>query len=252
MTGSALATTAVLLTAAASLVSCSESSSRSTHSASPPATASRTGSPPGSPIASPSGPSPLSSPTPVSDAVERTVPHATVSHGHPRTARLSIPALGLHDLAVVPYPGKTDDARGTRIQDGGVAASPNGPLGGVGPGGLGNYQVTAHRTSSTQAFRMLPSLRVGQRAVVVSGGFRYIYEIRGTRETSFRSPRSLAEQRAAVPGRPGAPPRRAFLTLSTCATLEDHAQGNYWADEFKNPEHRIDKIGVLARTVVAG
>ena len=101
-------------------------------------------------------PFPLSSPTPVSDAVETTVPRATVSDGQPRTARLSIPALGLHDLAVVPYPGKTDDARGTRIQDGGVAASPHGPHGGVGPGGLGNYQVTAHRTSSTQAFRMLP------------------------------------------------------------------------------------------------
>jgi hypothetical protein len=30
------------------------------------------------------------------------------------------------------------------------------------------------------------------------------------------------------------------------------AQGNYWADEFKNPEHRIDKIGLLVRTVAAG
>jgi sortase A len=37
--------------------------------------------------------------------------------------------------------------------------------------------------------------------------------------------------------------------LSTCATYEDHAVGNYWADEFHNPEHRIDKIGVLVRTV---
>ena len=175
-----------------------------------------------------------------------------MSDGQPRRARLSIPGLGLHDLAVVPYVGKTDDARGTRIQNGGVAASPHGPHGGVGPGGLGNYQVTAHRTSSTEAFRMLPALRVGQRAVVTSGGVRYIYEIRGTRETSFRSPRSLAEQRAAVPGRPGAPPTRAFLTLSTCATLEDHAEGNYWADKFTNPEHRIDKIGVLVRTDVAG
>ena len=36
-----------------------------------------------------------------------------------------------------------------------------------------------------------------------------------------------------------------MITLSTCATAEDHAAGNYWADEFHNPEHRIDKIGVL-------
>ena len=36
-----------------------------------------------------------------------------------------------------------------------------------------------------------------------------------------------------------------MITLSTCATPEDHARGNYWSDEFGNPEHRIDKIGVL-------
>lgn len=185
----------------------------------------------------------------MSDTAETPVPRAVLSDGRPRPATLSIPALGLRDLAVVPYPGRTDDAAGTRIQDGGVAASPYGHRGGVGPGGLGNYQVTAHRTSSTQAFRMLPSLRAGQRAVVTAGGVRYVYEIRRTRETSFRSPRSLAEQRAAVPGRPGVTPTRAFLTLSTCATLEDHARGNYWADELKNPEHRIDKIGVLVRTI---
>jgi sortase A len=86
--------------------------------------------------------------------------------------------------------------------------------------------------------------------VVVAGGVRYIYEIRQTRRTSFRSTRSLAEQRAAVPGRPGAVATRAYLTLSTCATQEDHAAGNFWADELHNPEHRIDKIGVLVRTVV--
>ena len=164
---------------------------------------------------------------------------------------MSIPALGLHDVVVVPYRGHTDDAPGTRIQDRGMAASPYGPRGGVGPGGLGNYQITGHRTSSTHPFAMLPSVRPGARAVVVAGGVRYVYEIRRTRLTSFRSARSLAEQRAAVPGRPGAQPTRAFLTLSTCATQEDHAQGNYWSDELHNPEHRIDKIGVLVRTVVA-
>jgi sortase A len=164
---------------------------------------------------------------------------------------LTIPAIGLRDLRVVPYRGWTDDAPGTEIQNTGVAASPHGPRGGVGPGGVGNYQVTAHRLSSTQAFLDLPSLREGQRVVVEAGGRRYVYEIRRTRETSFRSQRSLAEQRAAVPGKPGARPVRAFITLSTCATPEDHAEGNYWADEFGNPEHRIDKIGVLVRSTGA-
>jgi sortase A len=81
------------------------------------------------------------------------------------------------------------------------------------------------------------------------GPVRHIYEVLRTRETSFRSLRSLAEQRAAVPGRPGVTPSEAYLTLSTCATPEDHAAGNYWADRFHNPEHRIDKVAVLVRTV---
>lgn len=169
------------------------------------------------------------------------------SDGRPRRARLSIPELGIAGLPVVPYRGRTDDAPGTRIQNGGVAASPHGPRGGTGPGGVGNYQVTAHRLSSTQAFRELPRLRRGDRVVVTAGGVEYVYRIVDMRSVSFRSPRSLRQQRAAVPGRPGAEPRRAMITLSTCATLEDHAAGNYWSDEFGNPEHRIDKIGVLVR-----
>jgi sortase A len=169
------------------------------------------------------------------------------SEGRPAPAELSVPELGLRRLTVAPYRGRTDDARGTAIQNGGRLASPHGPEGGVGPGGVGNYQVTGHRLSSTAPFRHLPRLSRGDRVVVASGGSRYVYRIVATRETSFRSARSLREQRAAVPGRPGVSPTRAMLTLSTCATLEDHAAGNYWSDRFDNPEHRIDKIGVLVR-----
>ncbi|GAA1479497.1 hypothetical protein GCM10009623_39430 [Nocardioides aestuarii] len=158
-----------------------------------------------------------------------------------------MPRLGLRQLDVVAYRGRTDDARGTAIQNGGDLASPHGPGGGTGPGGIGNYQVTGHRLSSTAPFRYLPRLARGDVVHVESGGSRYVYRIVATRETSFRSAASLREQRAAVPGRPGAEPTRAMLTLSTCATLEDHAAGNYWADRFDNPEHRIDKIGVLVR-----
>ncbi|WP_238993541.1 class E sortase [Nocardioides caldifontis] len=158
---------------------------------------------------------------------------------------LDIPAIGVAGLRVVPYRGTPDDAPGTDIQDGGLAASPHGPGGGTGVGGIGNYIVTAHRLSSTKAFLRLPELTAGQRVHVVAGGARYVYEVRRTRWTSFRSERSLTAQSAPVPGRPGVEPTRAMITLSTCATPEDHAAGNYWSDEFGNPEHRIDKIGVL-------
>ena len=160
--------------------------------------------------------------------------------------------MGLHDLAVVPYPGRTDDAAGTRIQDGGVAASPYGPQGGVGPGGVGNYQITAHRTSSTEAFRMLPSLRVGQRWIL---GWRCPLHLRDpphprdvvpvasiARRTAGRGAGASGGGADAERSSPSPPARRWRTT----------PQGNYWSDKFKNPEHRIDKIGVLVRTVVAG
>ncbi|MFI2708289.1 hypothetical protein ACH5WX_12175, partial [Nocardioides sp. CER28] len=82
-----------------------------------------------------------------------------------------------------------------------------------------------------------------------SGRWRYVYRVRTTRWVSFRSASSLRAQRAAVPGKPGAVPDRGYITISTCATPEDHAHGNYWTDRYGNPEHRIDKIGVLVKRV---
>ncbi|MFD4370890.1 class E sortase [Streptomyces sp. NPDC058486] len=169
----------------------------------------------------------------------------------PRPAELDIPSIGVEDLRVVPYEGKTDDRAGTRIQDRGVAASPYGERGGVGPGDIGNYQVTAHRLSAGGALRDLPDVDVGDTVRVTAGDTTYTYRIVETRSTSFRSDRSLAEQRAAVPGEPGERPTRAMITLSTCATPEDDAAGNFWRDALGNPEHRIDKIGVLTSTRTA-
>jgi sortase A len=163
----------------------------------------------------------------------------------PRRSFLSVPAIGLSDFPVVRYRGTPDDRPGTAIQNAGPMASPRGPGGGVGPGVVGNFIVTGHRTSHTMPFADLPSVRSGDRVVVRSGGTEHVYEITRTRWTSFRSPQSLAAQAAPVPGRPRQEATRPMITLSTCATPEDHANGNYWSDEFGNPEHRIDKIGVL-------
>ncbi|MFB8081552.1 class E sortase [Streptomyces sp. NPDC056013] len=166
----------------------------------------------------------------------------------PVAAEISIPSIGVEDLDVLPYEGTTDDRAGTRIQDRGVAASPHGKRGGVGPGEVGNYLVTAHRLSAGGPLRDLPSVEVGDEVRVTADGTVYTYEIVETRSTSFRSARSLAEQRAAVPGEPGEQPTRAMITLSTCATPEDNAAGNFWRDAQHNPEHRIDKVGVLTST----
>jgi sortase A len=192
-------------------------------------------------------PATRASPPPAS-AAAAPAPQYVVSDGRARDARLSIPDLGIRDLEVRSYVGRTDDAPGHAIQNTGIVASPTGPEGGTGPGGVGNYQVTGHRTSSTRIFEFLPDLTRGDRVEVRAGRTVYVYEVRRTRITSFREPASLRAQRAPVPGRPGVEPTRAMITLSTCRTAEDHAEGNYWSDEFDNPEHRIDKIGVLVRT----
>ncbi|HEU4910572.1 MAG TPA: class E sortase [Actinomycetes bacterium] len=195
------------------------------------------------------------SPSPAAPSLSETAPEQPAE---PRRAWLSIPALGVRDVPVVRYRGSPDDGPGTRIQNRGPAASPRGPDGGVGPGEVGNYIVTGHRTSHDAPFRDLPSLRGGDHVLVRSGDTVYDYVIAETREVSFRSARSKAAQVAAVPGRPGEPSVEPVITLSTCATPEDRAAGNYWSDEFGNPEHRIDKIGVLTEVrparleVVAG
>lgn len=212
---------------------------------------------PTGPSASP--PAPLAPPTPL--ATPRTTdspaapPSPSASPSEPATprpkplaARLSVPAVGIDDLAVVPYAGSPDDRPGTRIQDRGVAASPFGRAGGVGPGQVGNYIVTAHRTSHGGPMRRLPDLEVGDRIEVRAGETVYTYTVTGSMTISFRSPDSLARQSAPVPGRPGVVATRAMITLSTCATPEDHAAGNYWTDSLGNPEHRIDKVGVLTST----
>jgi len=158
---------------------------------------------------------------------------------------LSIPSIGVRDLQVVAYVGRPDDPAGTEIEDGGLAASPRGAAGGVGPGVVGNFIVTGHRTSAGGPLRRLPQLRVGAHVLVRSGSSLYDFVVTGTLSVSFRSQSSQALQTAAVPGHPGRAATRAMITLSTCATLEDHAAGNYWRDGLGNPEHRIDRIGVL-------
>ncbi|MEU2392260.1 class E sortase [Streptomyces sp. NPDC007369] len=190
--------------------------------------------------ASASSPAPQPQPSESAAAAART-----------RPSRLSIPSVGIAGLRVEPYEGTTDDAPGTRIQDRGVAASPYGKRGGVGPGQVGNFLVTAHRLSAGGPLHHLPSVKEGDTVLVTAGDAVYTYEIVATRSTSFRSQRSLDEQRAAVPGAPGRTPTQAVITISTCATPEDHAAGNFWSDAQGNPEHRIDKIGVLRKTSAA-
>ena len=136
----------------------------------------------GSSAAGPSAPGPSTS-TPAPSPSLRAEP---VSDGEPRRALLAIPELELRGLAVVPYRGHTDDAPGTAIQDRGLAASPHGPRGGVGPGGVGTTRWARPTGCPRRGpSSLLPRLRRGA-VVVESGGLRHVYRIVATRVTSFR------------------------------------------------------------------
>lgn len=193
-----------------------------------------------------SPPSTTSSPT--EQPTEQPTEEPAEAVPEPRRSFVTVPAIGLRDFPVVRYRGSPDDAPGTALQNAGEMASPRGPSGGAGPGEVGNFIVTGHRLTGTAPLRYSPSLGRGDRILVRTGDTVFVYEVRRTRWTSFREPASLRAQRAEVPGRPGREATQPMITLSTCATLEDHANGNYWSDEFDNPEHRIDKIGVLVDT----
>jgi sortase A len=200
---------------------------------------------------SPPSPTPSTTPSATPSATPTEEPTAEpqpAAAREPRRSFVTIPAIGLRDFPVVRYRGSPDDAPGTALQNAGEMASPRGPRGGAGPGEVGNFIVTGHRLTGTAPLRNSPSLEKGDRILVRSGDTVHVYEVRRTRWTSFRQPASLRAQRAEVPGRPGQSATQPMITLSTCATLEDHANGNYWSDEFDNPEHRIDKIGVLVAT----
>jgi sortase A len=229
-----------ILLAAAVVAFASACSAQSPGDSTPPER--RTTSP--APSATPT-PEPSAAPEATTATSPESSPEPEPQRREPRRSFVSIPEIGLADFPVVRYPGSPDDAPGTALQNAGEMASPRGPRGGVGPGEVGNFIVTGHRLTGTAPLRYSPSLRRGDRIRVRSGDTVHVYEVRRTRWTSFREPASLRAQRAPVPGRPGEAATRAMITLSTCATLEDHAVGNYWSDEFDNPEHRIDKIGVL-------
>lgn len=185
-------------------------------------------------------PSPTPTPTPTPTPASKPTAAGPVT--------MSIPAIGVRNLRVVPYAGTADDRRGNRLQDRGFLASPRGEAGGDGPGEIGNFIVTGHRISHNRPLEHAPDLRNGDHILVTVGGIEYDYVVTRTMTISFRKPAEKAQQNAAVPGNPGATPTRAMITISTCATPEDHAAGNYWHDELGNPEHRINKIGTLVAT----
>lgn len=165
------------------------------------------------------------------------------------TAYLSVPAAGISRLEIVPYVGEPDDYRGTQINDAGLVGAPRGGSYGALPGQVGNLLLTAHRTSAGSPMLRVPELSSGDHIIVDHGKFRFVYLTENQLWINFREASSRALQEASVPGKPGRAPTRAAVVLSTCATPEDAARGDYWRDQFGNPTHRIAVAGFLSSVV---
>ena len=161
-------------------------------------------------------------------------------------ARLTVPKAGISSLRVVRYRGRPDDRVGTMINNRGRSAAPYGHWGGVGPGQVGNFLLTGHRTSANAPMGRVPQLRKGQKIFITKGKTTYVYTVASHMWINFRSAQSRARQTAQVPGHPGRKATESAIVLSTCATPEDNAAGRRWRDRFHNPTHRIVVVGYLS------
>lgn len=197
---------------------------------------------------------PVASVSPV--PIPKTAPPAPIVKSSPTapvrstaTAYLTVPKAGIYRVKIVTYSGVPDDARGTQINDAGLVGAPRGSWGGVAPGQVGNLLLTGHRTSAGAPMGQVPRLSAGDKIFVDQGSARYVYTVSTKAKINFRSAASRALQAAAVPGSPGKPATRPAIVLSTCATPEDNADGNFWRDEHDNPTHRIAVYGYLQSVV---
>ncbi|MEO3746789.1 class E sortase [Plantactinospora sp. B5E13] len=86
------------------------------------------------------------------------------------------------------------------------------------PGQVGNFSVAGHRNRAT--FWRLDELRNGDPIVVEARNAWYVYHVSQTRIVKP----SQVEVVAPVPGQPGAKPKKAMLTLTTCNPKFDNYQ----------------------------
>lgn len=162
---------------------------------------------------------------------------------------LSIPRIDV-ESKVRSYVGSPDDAKGTRIQNRSLLASPLGTTGGVAAGQLGNFHVDGHRNSAGGLLLELRKLRKGDLVqarveCAVTPDLTFTYRISARPSyVDFFSTEGRQAQIAEKPLEPGTRATRGYLSISTCATQEDHARGDFRKDQFDNPPGRWVAVGV--------
>ncbi|GGK92579.1 class E sortase [Sphaerisporangium melleum] len=82
----------------------------------------------------------------------------------------------------------------------------------AGPGKIGNFVLSGHRTTYAAPFNRIDELRTGDAIVIDAREARYTYRVSGTEVVAPED----VEVIAPVPNRPGARPKEAVITLTTC------------------------------------
>ncbi|WP_430868025.1 class E sortase [Demequina aurantiaca] len=100
------------------------------------------------------------------------------------------------------------------------------------PGALGNFAISAHRTTYGKPFNKIADLQEGDALVIETEEAWYVYRVT---EWEIVQP-SQVEVIAPVPGKPGAAPDNHYITLTTCHPMFSaaerwvtHGTLEYWA-----------------------
>jgi sortase A len=81
------------------------------------------------------------------------------------------------------------------------------------PGAVGNFSVAGHRKTHGEPFRHLDEIRSGDLVFVETAGFWFTYQIDGDPVVVPPTDTGVVDP---VPGRPGVPPTKNLITLTTC------------------------------------
>ncbi|WP_240487096.1 class E sortase [Actinomadura flavalba] len=88
------------------------------------------------------------------------------------------------------------------------------------PGAVGNFVVSAHRTTYSAPFNRVGELKDGDEIVIDTRTRKYTYQVTGRRIVNP----SAVEVTSPVPGRPGRKPKQRMITLTTCHPKYSAAQ----------------------------
>ncbi len=121
------------------------------------------------------------------------------------------------------------------------------------PGAIGNFSVAGHRTTYAKPFNRIAELKVGDPVVVRTKDTWYVYRVVSSQivkpwQTDVIDP---------VPGKPGAKPTTAMMTMTTCHPMYSaseryivHSELDYWVPVSEGTP--VELAGSVTSAPVAG